>query len=110
MLWAVVSLCYFGFLRLGEVVVVVPSDSSYDPGQHLSFGDIAVDNQTTGNPSYLQVSLKQSKTEPFRNGVKIIIGRAEGPLCPVAAVLAYMALGGSGEGPLFQFQDGCFLT
>ena len=44
MLWAVVC-----FLRLGEVVV--PSDSSYGPGQHLSFGDIAVDNQA--NPSYL---------------------------------------------------------
>ena len=43
MLWAVVSLCFFGLLRSGEVVV--PLDSSYDPGQHLSFGDIAVDNQ-----------------------------------------------------------------
>ena len=103
MLWAVVSLCFFGFLRSG-----VPSDSSYDPGQHLSFGDIAVDNQA--NPSYLQVSLKQSKTDPFRNRVKIIIGRAEGPLCPVVAVLAYMALRGPGEGPLFQFQDSRSLT
>ena len=100
MLWAVVSLC---FLRSGEVVV--PSDSSYDPGQHLSFEDIAVDNQA--NPSCLRVSLKQSKTDPFRNGVKIIIGRAEGPLCPVAA---YMALRGPGEGPPFRFQDGRFLT
>ena len=52
------------------------SDSSYDPGQHLSFGDIAVDNQA--NPSYLQVYLKQSKAGPFRNRVKIIIGQASG--------------------------------
>ena len=46
----------------------------------------------------------------LRNGVKNIIGRAEYPFCPVAAVLAYMALRGPGEGPLFQFQDGHFLT
>ena len=51
---------------------------------------------------------EQSKTDPFRNGVKIIIGRAEGPLCPGAAVLAYMALRGPGEGPLFRFQNGPF--
>ena len=90
MLWAVVSLSFFGFLRSGEVVV--PSDSSYDPGQHLTFEDIAMDNQA--NPSYLRVSLKQSKTDPFRNGVKIIIGRAEGPasMSSGRAVLAYMAL------------------
>ena len=92
------------FLWSGKVVV--PSDSSYDPGQHLSFGEIAADNQT--NPSYLQVSLKQSKTDPFRNGMKIIIRRAEGPLCQVAAVLAYMALTGPGEGPLFRFRNGHF--
>ena len=42
--------------------------------------------------------------------LKIIIGWAEGPLCPVAAVLAYIALRGPGEGPLFRFQDGCSLT
>ena len=83
---------------------MVPSDSSYGPGQHLSFGDIAVDNQA--NPSYLRV--KQLKTGPFRNGVKIIVRCAEGPLCPVAAVLAYMALRGPGEGQLFRFQDGRF--
>ena len=106
MLWATVSLCFFGFLRSGEVVV--PSDNGYDQNQHLSFQDIAVDNPE--NPSYLRVSLKQSKTDPFREGVDIIIGRTGGPLCPVAAVLAYMALRGPGSGPLFRFRDGRPLT
>ena len=77
-------------------------------GQYLSFGDISMNNQA--NPSDLQVSLKQSKTDPFRNGVKIIIGWAEGPLCLVVAALAYMALRGPGEGTLFRFQDSRFLT
>ena len=63
MLWAVMSLCFFGFLWSGKVVV--PLDSSYDPGQHLSFGDIAVDNQA--NPSYLRVSLKQKEWSEDHN-------------------------------------------
>ena len=76
MLWVVMSLCFFGFLRLGEVVL--PSDSSYD--------------QT--NPSYFQVSLKRLKADQFRNGMKIMIGCAVCPLCRVVSVLAYMALRG----------------
>ena len=106
MLWAAVCLCFFGFLRSGEVVV--PSDSGLDASRHLTFADIAVDNKD--NPSDLTVTIKQSKTDPFRKGVDIIIGRTSGPLCPVAAILAYMAKRGPGTGPLFRFQDGRPLT
>ena len=42
MLWAVCCLALFGFLRAGEMTV--PNNASYDPGAHLSFNDIAVDN------------------------------------------------------------------
>ena len=38
------------------------------------------------------------------------VGRTDKALCPVSAVLAYMAVRGPGPGPLFQFQDGRFLT
>ncbi len=38
------------------------------------------------------------------------MGRTGNELCPVAAVLAYMALRGPGSGPLFRFQDGRYLT
>ena len=34
MLWAAATMCFFGFLRVGEVVV--PSDSAFDPTVHLS--------------------------------------------------------------------------
>ena len=61
-------------------------------------------------PSYLTVTIKQSKTNPFRKGMFIIIGRTGGPLCPVAAILAYMVRGEPGTGPLFHFQDGRPLT
>ena len=106
MMWAVMCLCFFGFLRSGEVVA--PDDSNFDPAQHLSFRDITVDSLTC--PSCLSVKIKQSKTDPFRVGVTVIVGRTREDLCPIAAVLAYMTIRGSGGGPLFYFKDGRCLT
>ena len=38
------------------------------------------------------------------------MGKTDSPLCPVSAVLAYMARHGPGEGPLFRFQSGLPLS
>ena len=95
MLWAVMCLCFFGFLRGGEVVA--HDDSNFDPTHHLSFIDITTDSLS--NASSLLVNIKQSKTDPFRSGVKIVVGRNREDLCAVAAVLAYMSLRDPGEGP-----------
>ena len=75
MLWAAICLCFYGFLRAGEAVV--PSDDGFDPSQHLTFEDIAVDSIT--NPSFMTVKIKQSKMDPFRRGVQIVIGCTGGP-------------------------------
>jgi len=56
------------------------------------------------------VRIKQSKTDPFRVGMDVIIGRTGGKLCSVAAVLNYLAKRGPGSGPLFCFEDGRPLT
>lgn len=106
MLWAAATLCFFGFLRSGEIVV--PSDSSFCQDRHLSFEDIRVDSHAA--PQFLEVRIKESKTDPFRKGVTIVIGRTGGELCPVAAVLGYMAARGPAAGPLFHFSDGRALT
>ena len=53
MLWASAFLCFFGFLRSGELTI--PSDLAYDEGAHLSFNDIAVDS--TQVPRLLRVCL-----------------------------------------------------
>ena len=106
MLWAACCMCFFGFLRSGEIVV--PADSAYDRGVHLSWGDVCVDN--TADPQYLEVHIKASKTDPFRHGVSIYLGRSQADLCPVSAVLAYMVLRGTTPGPFFFFTDGRYLT
>ena len=101
MVWAACCLCFFAFLRVSEMAV--PDDTSYDPDVHLSFRDIAIDDLK--NPSVLQVTIKQSKTDPFRRGVSLYVGRTGMDLCPVSAMLSYLEFRGGKPGPLFLFQN-----
>ena len=105
MLWAAVCLGFFGFMRAGKFTV--PADIAYDPTAHLNTEDISVDGKA--NPSMARIKLKKSKTDPFRQGVDIYVGRIFGQVCPVATILDYLAIRGPGTGPLFMFVDGRFL-
>ena len=89
MLWAASSLCFFGFLRSGEVVMTSPKeyDPEYDPAYHLGFKEVRLD--CCSAPTFLQVQIKASKTDPFRQGVTVYVGRTDNGLCP-AAVLSYL--------------------
>ena len=78
------------------------------PTAHLSFNDVAVDAHA--NPTVMEVRIKASKTDPFRMGVNLYIGRTNNDLCPIAALMAYLAIRGRGEGPLFRFKNGQPLT
>ena len=100
-LWAAVSLCICSFLRSGEITVSL--DSAFDETRHLAFEDIAVDQLT--NPTSLRVRLKVSKTDPFRTGVYIFVGRTGCTLCPVMAMMDYLVTTGAGPGPLFIYMD-----
>ena len=104
--WAAVTLCFFGFFRSGEITV--PSREAFDPQVHLSWGDVAIDDRN--NPQAVRVHLRRSKTDQFRNGIDIVIGRTGDSLCPVAAVCAFMVRRGSSPGPFFMFPDGTPLT
>ena len=106
MLWAACCVGFFGFLRSGELTA--PEKEEFDPKQHLTVKDIALDNQAT--PRTISIRIKQSKTDPFRQGVTIYLGRTNSTVCPVAVLLSYLVLRGKGDGPLFQFKDGRALT
>ena len=67
MIWAACCLCFFAFLRAGEMTV--PTDEEYDPSVHLSVQDISVDDAK--HPSVLCIRIKQSKTDPFCKGVNL---------------------------------------
>lgn len=105
MLWAACCLGFFGFMRSGEFTcssLLTPSDSM------LSVSDIRVDSRD--NPQVLIVLLRHSKTDTFGTGVNLYLGRTGDILCPVTAVLGYLAIRPSTPGPLFIFQDGTPLS
>ncbi len=106
MIWAACCLAFCAFLRAGELTV--PGDSQFDPGAHLTPQDIAIDDPV--QPTLMRVTIKQSKTDPLRQGVDLYVGRTGTDLCPVAAVLSYLERRGKVPGPLFVFQDGRYLT
>ena len=85
-----------------------PTLTGFDPATHLSFEDLAVDSQT--QPSLIQLTLKESKTDPFRKRVQVVIGSTGDDLCLVAAVTAYLVTRGDIPGSLFYFSDGRPLT
>lgn len=89
MLWAAVCKCFFGSLRSGKVVV--SADAGYDSSTHLLFGDVHLNNVT--DAQFSEITIKASKTDPFRQVVKVYLGRTNTDLCPVAAVLNYMTAG-----------------
>ena len=91
-------------MRAGEFTVTKPGgfDSS------LCLRDIPIDSHE--NPSIVCIVLRQSKIDPFRKGVSIHLGRTHSDLCPVAAMLAYIAIRPAVSGPLLVFKDGSYLT
>lgn len=106
MLWAAACTCFFGFLRSGEATV--PSQAAYYPAVHLSISDISINSLSS--PHKIIIRRKASKTDPFRQGFNVVLGRTEADLCPVAALLGYIAMRGLAPGPLFHFSDARLLT
>ena len=106
MIWAAMTLAFFGFLRIGELTC----NSNFDPKCHLIFSDVTF--MPSSSPKYMLVRLKVSKTDPFRTGQSIVIGRTNSNLCPISAMLAYLnsRTPFANTGPLFTYESGSFLT
>ena len=70
--------------------------------------DIAVDDHES--PSVIRIHLRRSKTDQFGSRVDVYLGSTGDKLCPVAALLAYLAVRGCEDSPLFRFRDCRALT
>ena len=106
MVWAAMTLAFFGFLRIGELTC----DSHFNPDRRLTTSDLVF--MPKSSPKYMLVRLKVSKTDPVRKGQTIVIGRANPNLCPISAMVAYLESRPPfpNPGPLFTFQSGSILT
>ena len=106
MLWAAALACFFGFMHTGELMG--DRKDGFDPSQHLGLEDVATDSRE--NPTMVQITLKKSKTDPFRQGVTIVLGATGNDLCPVQALFAYLMMRGGAPGPLLMHRDSSRLT
>ena len=106
MSWAVCCTAFLGLLCISEFTV--PSLHRYDPDIHLSLADITLDNRQA--PEIVQLHIKQSKIDPFRNGADIYLGRTHHDTCPVEPILPYLAIRGKQPDPLFVLADNTMLT
>ena len=77
--------CYCGFLRCGEITV---SQNKFDPHRNLCLNDVVFFE------THMELYLKSSKTDPFRQGVCISLFKndASSSLCPLDALSQYLEL------------------
>lgn len=102
MLWAAMLVAFFGFLRVSEYTAEYVK--SYDPQFTLCWEDVSTSSLVA------HITLKASKTDPFREGVTVRVAANGTRLCPVTALVQYMNLHPCRNGPFFQFWDGRYLT
>ena len=101
MLWVACLLGFFVFLRSGEFT------SLHGHNCTLEFSDVVVDRRE--NLTYMTIGL-QRQTDHTGMGATIVISRTGDELCPVGAVLAFMAIRLDISGPLFVRANGSPLS
>ncbi|KAL5459763.1 hypothetical protein EMCRGX_G033134 [Ephydatia muelleri] len=95
--WAIATSAFFGFFRLGELLM--GSETEYSPANHLSWGDVALDTKVAAN--MVKIHLKKSKCDQCGAGVDVLLGRTGCLLCPVAAMIGFINIRGSSAGYFF---------
>ena len=107
MLWAAFTLAFFGFLRASEFTC----NGAFNPEVHLTSQDITF-HPDMQSPSLMRVKIKQSKTDPFRQGCTLTIAKSTSPICSVMAMKDYiLQTQPPANRPLFTFsRSGSWLT
>ena len=106
MLWAACCTGFHGFMRSGEFTV--PTVQEFNPEIHMTIYDVAIDSHS--NPQTISIRVKRSKTDQFGEGSFIFLTRTDSALCPVMALVSYLAFRGPSPGALFTLQNGTPLT
>ena len=105
---AVMSLAFFAGLRCSEFCVT----SKFDPYVNLCKEDISFFYDSHLQKHYLSLTLRSSKTDPFREGVSLLVYATGHLLCAVSSMNSYFNLFHTYEpsSPLFVTVEGQPLT
>ena len=107
MLQAAFTVAFFGLLRASEFTYPSLNPTCSDGSVQLTNQDISFSQADA-----IDVRLKGSKTDQFRQGTSITIGGTHSRCCPVEAMKRYLKLHRHqrGKAPLFVFESGDLLT
>ena len=106
MIWAACCLAYFGLLRVSEFTTQSPDYINHS--RDLLLADVALDSHTS--PQMVRLTIKQSKTDQFRQGTYVYLGKTDHRVCPVMVLVQYLAKRGGKPGPLFMLPNNKALT
>ena len=85
MIWVTYCTAYFGLLRVSKFTASSPKHSNSFTDLLLS--DIVIDSHVASQ--VIIITLKQSKTDQYRQGTHIYLGRTDHQVCPVKALIHY---------------------
>ena len=104
MLWAALSVAFYGFLHSSEFTC--QAVNSFDHDRTLLKQDVTLE------ASRASLRIKTSKTDPFHHGVTVHLAQTGTSTCPVSALTKYLELTKDQppHRPLFQFASGDLLT
>ena len=102
-LWAACCTGFLGFMQLGEFTC-----SRANQGATICHSDVAIDSHA--NLSVVRIFLARAKIDPFGHGVHIYLGRTNTAVCPVTAILRFLAIRPVRDDSLFIWSNGSPLT
>ena len=103
MLWSAFTIAFYGFLRSSEFTA--PSTTQFNPLVHLCLTDVSFTIEGS-----LQLNLKSSKTDPYRQGCSLLIAPSQRSVCAIRALRKYLSVcPGTGSTPLYVYKSGLYL-
>lgn len=83
---------------------MTPEGVQFDAKAHLAWEDVQLEDAPS--PRWIRLRIKESKTDRLRAGEFVALQRTDGCICPVKAMLEFMAVRGPGPGPFFSGEEG----
>ena len=102
MLWAAMTTAFFGFLRVSEYTST--HKTKYDHTTTLLYSDIHIQGDIA------HITIKASKTDPFRQGITIRLAANGSFICPLLALRKLLYYHPTHTGPLFTYHSKKYLT
>ena len=62
------------------------------------------------NPRLIKFRIKQSKTNPFRQGTDLYLSITDNSICPIAGLIPYLTIRGAQPGTLFMTSNHRYFT